>query len=162
MSVTIRKATAADFERVCEIFELARQFMAKSGNPTQWGKTNPSPERIRRDIEEGIGYVCESDGTVRAAFVLTNSDPSYDGIEDGGWLDDGNYGVIHRVASDGTVRGVSNIIMDYCKSRFENLRGDTHADNKVMQNVFERNGFVKCGRVYAPDNTPRIAYNFIK
>ncbi len=157
----IRKATPHDFDRICEIFALARQFMADSGNPTQWGNKNPTADRIKADIDAGIDYVCESDGIVRAVFVLTDFDGSYADIEDGNWLDDGNYGVIHRVASDGTVRGVSNVIMDYCKSRFKNLRGDTHADNKVMQNVFLRNGFVKCGRVYAPDGTPRIAYNFI-
>ena len=38
------------------------------------------------------------------------------------------------------------------------LRADTHADNKIMQHLLEKNGFTKCGIIHVEDGTPRIAY----
>mgnify|MGYP000724273244 FL=1 len=38
MSCTIRKATPQDLPRIREIYEMARQFMRKNGNHSQWGK----------------------------------------------------------------------------------------------------------------------------
>ena len=99
---------------------------------------------------------------ILAVFTLNDNDPSYERIDDGDWLDNGNYGVIHSVASDGTVKGITGYMMDFCKTKFDNLRGDTHEDNKPMQRVFEKNGFVRCGTVYAANGTPRIAYQYMK
>lgn len=39
------------------------------------------------------------------------------------------------------------------------LRADTHADNKVMQHLLEKNGFVRCGNITLADGTSRIAYH---
>lgn len=35
----IRKATEADLERQMAIYARAREFMARTGNPHQWGRT---------------------------------------------------------------------------------------------------------------------------
>ena len=36
---------------------------------------------------------------------------------------------------------------------------DTHGDNKVMQNLLKKNGFVYCGIIHVEeDNDPRLAY----
>ena len=43
-------------------------------------------------------------------------------------------------------------------SNSTNVKGDTHEDNYVMQKVFEKNGFRRCGIIYVEDGTPRIAY----
>ena len=53
-------------------------------------------------------------------------------------------------------------IMDYCKAQIPHLRIDTHEDNKVMQHVLEKYGFVRCGIVYVPDGSPRIAYELLE
>ena len=34
----IRKAQTGDFSRMMEIYQIARQFMDETGNPTQWGR----------------------------------------------------------------------------------------------------------------------------
>ena len=53
-------------------------------------------------------------------------------------------------------------IMDYCKAQIPHLRIDTHEDNKVMQHVLEKYGFVRCGIVYVSDGSPRIAYELLE
>ncbi len=43
-----------------------------------------------------------------------------------------------------------------------NFRIDTHNDNKIMQHVIEKNGFIRCGIIYVKDGSPRIAYEKIE
>ena len=38
------------------------------------------------------------------------------------------------------------------------MRADTHADNVYMQRALEKSGFVRCGRIYTEDGSPRGAY----
>ena len=58
----IRKTTLQDLDRVMEIYAAARQYMARHGNPNQWGPTNWPPEAlIRKDIAGGCSYVCENE-----------------------------------------------------------------------------------------------------
>ena len=42
----IRKSTAADLPRLLEIYESARAFMVRSGNPNQWRNVWP-PMKLR-------------------------------------------------------------------------------------------------------------------
>lgn len=52
--------------------------------------------------------------------------------------------------------------LDYCKNISSNIRVDTHADNKTMQRLIEKNGFTKCGTIYVKNGTARIAYQWTK
>lgn len=100
---------------------------------------------------------------IHAVFAfIEGEDPVYLKIEQGSWMVDTEYAAVHRVASDGTVRNVLEKIMDYCKAQIPHLRIDTHEDNKVMQHVLEKYGFVRCGIVYVPDGSPRIAYELLE
>ena len=82
-----------------------------------------------------------------------------------GYLQQALHRLHHRVASRGRVPGISKICMDFCKSQISNLRGDTYKDNIVMQKVFAKNGFEKCGTIYLAgkkeDGNARIAYQFV-
>ena len=92
------------------------------------------------------------------AFVL-GPDPTYAKIEDGQWLNDAlPYGTIHRLASAGKRPGVATDVINWCLEHCESLRADTHADNKIMQHLLEKNGFTRCGIIHVADGTPRIAY----
>lgn len=42
----IRPARPSDFDQILEIYAAARRFMKASGNPTQWGDTEPSEVRV--------------------------------------------------------------------------------------------------------------------
>lgn len=161
MSMIIRKAVPADIDRLMRIFAIAREFMKSSGNPNQWINGYPQEELIRNEIAAGHCFVCVSseDGHVVATFCfIEGPDPTYSYIEDGEWPDDEPYYVIHRLASDGSVKGITGFCIDWCQQISTCLRADTHHDNKVMQHLLEKNGFVKCGIIYVSNGTPRIAY----
>ena len=84
---------------------------------------------------------------------------TYDVIEDGSWIGDENYGVVHRVASDGTVKGTGSFCVMWAFEQCGHLRMDTHGDNKVMQSMLAKLGFVHCGTIYVEeDEYPRLAY----
>ena len=68
------------------------------------------------------------------------------------------YGTIHRLASTGDHRGVASEVIAWCLEHCESLRADTHADNKIMQHLLEKNGFARCGIIHVEDGTPRVAY----
>ena len=160
----IRKTTLQDLDRVMEIYAYARQFMAHRGNPNQWGPTNWPPETlIRKDISEGSSYVCENKaGNVIGTFFFVHGpdiEPTYRNITDGDWLDDSPYGVMHRIASDGSEKGVGAFCINWAYEQCGHLRIDTHGDNTVMQNLVRKLGFVHCGTIYVlEDNAPRLAY----
>lgn len=157
----IRKAVAEDLPRIEDVYETARQFMRANGNHSQWDAQDAPELRSREDIEAGWLYVLE-DEEIHAVFVFwKGKDPLYAVIEQGQWKSEEKYGVVHRVASDGTVRNVLGQVMEFCKSQIAHLRIDTHEDNKVMQHVLEKNGFQRCGIIYVNDGTPRIAYELV-
>lgn len=161
MSCTIRKATPWDLPRIREIYEMARQFMRKNGNHSQWGKGDEPEALIEEDICQGNLYVLE-EADIHAVFAfIIGEDPTYLEIEEGNWKSEEPYAAVHRVASDGTVQGVLGHVMDYCSAQVPHIRIDTHTDNKVMQHVLEKYGFVSCGIVHVPDGSPRIAYELL-
>lgn len=156
----IRKVNREDLERILEIYAYARKFMAKTGNPNQWGKTNPPRETLEEDIRQGNLYVAENDGIHGVFAYFTGEDPTYGYIEDGAWLDQTPYGTIHRVASDGS-GGVFSAVLAFVQERNSHVRIDTHHDNKVMQHVLAKHGFQKCGIIYLENGDPRIAYEMV-
>ncbi len=161
----IRRTTADDLDAVMKIYARARGFMAETGNPTQWKDSYPSEALIRKDISEGVSYVCveEADGEIEAVFMYDmREDPTYAVIEGGAWPNDRPYGVLHRIASSGRRKGTASFCMQWCFAQCGNLRCDTHDDNKVMQHVMKKNGFEYCGRIYLEDGSPRIAFQKVR
>ena len=158
--MNIRKAEQKDLEKILEIYAYARDFMKRTGNPTQWGDEYPKEEMLRDDIEKGNLYVCEENDGIKGVFAfIAGIEPTYSYIEKGSWKNDEPYGTVHRIASCGEAK-IFGLCIDFCKSKIENVRIDTHFDNKIMQRLIERNGFEKCGVIYVEDGSPRIAYQF--
>ena len=160
----IRKSLPQDLETIMSIYARARSFMAAHGNPNQWGPTCWPPELlIRQDIADGNSYVCENDeGKITGTFFFAcgpDIEPAYRDITDGAWMDDSPYGVVHRIASDGSEKGVGLFCLNWAYNQCGHLRIDTHGDNVVMQNLLRKAGFVRSGTVYvAEDHWPRLAY----
>ena len=160
----IRKSSGQDLNRIMEIYGLARQFMADHGNPNQWGPTNWPPEAlIRKDIGDGSSYVCVNDADkIIGTFFFTHGadiEPTYRKITDGSWLDDSPYGVVHRIASDHSEKGVGAFCINWAYGQCGHLRIDTHGDNIVMQNLVRKLGFVHCGTIYVEEDPyPRLAF----
>lgn len=160
-TMEIRKARFEDLDRIMEIYAHARRFMAEHGNPRQWGATQwPPRELIQEDIRGGKSYVCLLDGRIIAVFYYDlGPDDTYFAIYDGCWKDDTPYGVVHRIASDGSVKGAGSFCVNWAFEQCGHLRMDTHGDNTVMKNLLTKLDFELCGVIYVKeDNDPRYAY----
>ena len=160
----IRKSREQDVERMMEIYSFARSFMASHGNPNQWRPNNWPPEAlIRKDIKNGNSFVCinEEGEVIGTFFFISGKDiePTYREITDGAWQDNSPYGVVHRIAGDGSRKGIGAFCINWAFEQCGHLRIDTHGDNKVMQNLLKKLGFVHCGTIYVEqDNDPRLAF----
>ena len=147
-----------------EIYDYARKTMAANGNPNQWGPTHwPPAALIHEDIRKGNSYVCISEtGRIIGTFFFIQGkdiEPTYREITDGEWLDDSPYGVVHRIAADGSEKGTGTFCLQWAFSQCGHLRIDTHPDNRVMQHLLQKLGFVHCGTIYVvEDNDPRLAF----
>lgn len=159
--MTIRKATLTDIPQMREIFAIARKFMAETGNPNQWAASYPSVEQLTADIESGDSYVCTEEGRIVATFVLRGGDdPTYAVIYDGAWKNHHPYATIHRIASNGEVKGIFALAMEYALQRYSTIRIDTHRDNKVMQHAVLKYGFEYCGIIHCWNGDERLAYQY--
>lgn len=158
----IRLARTEELDRIMALYHSAQTFMIRNGNPTQWDRFYPTRELLEADISRKTCYVMTADGGIHGVFVLRfGEDPTYRIIENGAWLNDAPYVTIHRLASDGTVRGVFRACADFCLGFSDNLRVDTHADNLPMQRSIEAYGFRRCGVIHVADGTPRFAYQYL-
>lgn len=133
-----------------EIYAYARKIMKDNGNATQWGNNRPDIATIQKDIEQQQLYVVEQQNAIHAVFAFVlGEDPTYRVIEDGQWQDNSEYG---------TIRGIFDLIMQFCEQKIKHIRIDTHKDNTIMQHLIEKHQFQRCGIIYVSDKTPRIAY----
>ena len=162
----IRHSEWKDLDQILAIYTHARQFMKETGNPRQWGDVWPPEEVVREDIETGRGYVLVDENDIpHVAFHFRQGehcDATYDVIHDGAWLAEGSYGVVHRIASDGVIKGGGRECIAWALAKSGHLRIDTHGDNKVMQKVLSSMGFTHTGIIYVEeDNDPRLAFEKI-
>lgn len=117
--MNIRKAEERDISRITEIYAHARAFMAENGNATQWSGGYPGEDVIRADIAAGTLHVCEREGKVAAVFAfILGGDPCY-AVIDGAWHAARPYGTIHRIASDGTAKGMARFVFDWCAQQID-------------------------------------------
>ncbi len=159
----IRLAKAEELERLQQIYAVGREYMKNNGNPTQWAPTYPTNEALLEDIAADELYVCHDGDDIYGVFKLMfGLEPAYAAPIEGKWLNEEPYGTVHRIASAGTRKGVFDEALNYCKSRIDNVRIDTHPNNKTMQHLCERSGFQKCGMIIIADGSPRIIYHWIK
>lgn len=158
--IQIRPSQLSDLDRLMEIFDYARKFMVSVGNENQWINGYPSRQLIFEEIAAQHCFVCEDEeGKVIGTFCFVPSpDPYYTVIEDGAWLNDDPYYVIHRIASDGSQKGIGKFCLDWCDKQYPNLRADTHHDNVIMQKLLTQHGYQRCGIVHVANGTERIAY----
>ena len=166
--MTIRHSSPQDLSRIMEIYAFARSYMAAHGNPNQWGHTCWPPEAlIRSDIRSGNSYVCRSDsGAVIGTFYYAfgpDVEPTYRVIHDGAWLCSEPYGVIHRLAGDGSEKGIGAFCIHWALNQCGHLRIDTHGDNAVMRGLVRKLGFTHCGTIYVEeDDYPRLAFEIVR
>ena len=151
-----------DLPRLLEIYQIARDFMKANNNPKQWGDAWPPKSLTEKSISNGSQYVCENNGLVIGTFFFRsgkNIEPTYNKIQNGHWLNDEPYGVVHRLAGDGSVKGIGAFCLNWCYEQCRHLRIDTHPDNLVMRNLLLKLGFTYCGIIFVEhDAMPRLAF----
>ncbi|MBR3015609.1 MAG: GNAT family N-acetyltransferase [Clostridia bacterium] len=159
----IRPAQKNDLDRIESIYNAARAFMRASGNMRQWVNGYPQRELLEADVEKGRLFVMTEGEAIHAAFAfILGDDPTYAYIEDGEWPNSKPYGTIHRIGTDGTIKGAVKAARDFALQYTDEVRADTHEDNRPMQHVLSKNGFVRCGIIYLENGDPRIAYQYSK
>ena len=161
--IHFRRATAEDLPQILSIYENARAFMRRSGNPNQWRSHHPAVEILHNDIAKGQLYLCLNQGEIAAVFCYFQGiDPTYAEIFDGQWLNDNPYGVIHRIAVAQQGQGIAAHCFSWALDQCPELRIDTHRDNAPMQRSLEKFGFSRCGIIYLANGEDRIAYHKVK
>lgn len=150
----IRKAGVNDLSRAMDIYSLARHFMAETGNPDQWGDEWPPENVVRKDIDAGDLYICLNEDIIVGTFFYDygiDIEPDYDVIYNGKWISEGPYGTVHRIASDGSIKGIGSFCLGWAYGQSGHIKMDTYKDNKVMQNLLKKEGFTYRGDVMVSD-----------
>ena len=139
----IRKASVQDLGQIMQVYDKARKFMRENGNAEQWGEDYPSAELIEHDIDKM--YLCMSEGGLPVFSIMRRKKMKIIKKLMEKWLNEEPYGVVHRVASTGIVRGAASFCLDWAYAQTLNLRMDTYSDNIPMQKLLEKCGFQYCG-----------------
>ena len=161
----IRLAFPNEVDAIMQVIEDAKKCLADAGS-TQWQNGYPNTDTIIEDIISGQAYVALEEGELLAYATVTKSpEKAYEDIYDGNWQGkETEYLVFHRiaVASDVQGQGVAQTFLEGLIEGFDYLdfRSDTHAQNKVMQHIFDKLGFKQVGKV--PVDGERLAYQKIK
>lgn len=165
IDVYIRKATYDDIPALMQLFERAKAIMRASGNTSQWGSGYPSPDVVRNDIARGVCYVASkaADGKIEATMAfIPGPDPTYSVIEEGAWLNNEPYHVIHRIAVTAPGKGYARLLLDWAFTLCNTVRIDTHSDNVIMHHILRNYGFTRCGVIHLANGDPRDAYQMSK
>lgn len=159
--MNIRLSRNEDLQEIMKMYDYARRFMQEHGNGNQWINGYPSEELISSEIAAKHSFICENEqGEAIGTFCyIKGIDPTYLTIEGGEWLNDEPYAVIHRMASNGKAKGISDACLKWAFNQCDNIRIDTHQDNIVMQNLLKKHGFKQCGIIYVANGTERIAFH---
>lgn len=164
----LKKTTEKDISSVMEIIRAAQRYF-REANIYQWVNNYPNEEIIKEDISKGYSYVLlQEEKIVATAAVAFDREATYEKIYEGQWLTNDKYAVIHRIAVAENLKGqgvaseVLKKVEELCRERQVNsIKIDTHEENKSMQRLLEKNGFIYCGVIYLESGSKRIAFEKI-
>ncbi len=161
----VRKADENDIEDIMNIVAAARAYFRENGID-QWQGEYPSRELFSSDIARGELYVCSEDVTVGVCAIVEGDEPSYHNVVEGSWLNERDYIAVHRIAVSPECKG-KGVAGAFIKKAIEialsrglsDIRCDTHADNRNMRRMLEKNGFAFCCVVtLCDDGAERVGY----
>lgn len=159
MSRSIRKAVTADINSIMYLIDCGRQIMRSNGNTEQWNDGYPERKVIMNDVAKGNSYLILDDKEPIATFAfIKGPDSTYQKIYNGKWTNDEPYYVVHRIASKANKHHIFKDLIDFCFSKANHIRIDTHPDNTIMQKVILQYGFTYCGIINTSRGGKRLAY----
>lgn len=149
-----RQTEEKDRDQVVALWRQAQAYLKEQGID-QWQDGYPNEESLTEDMAGGESFVLAEEETgrvVTTAFISFAGEPDYLKIYEGSWQSESPYGVVHRVAVAPDVKGqgLAGLMIDHavrmCRERgVKSLRMDTHRDNKSMQRMLAKNGFLYRG-----------------
>lgn len=159
----LRKATLSDAPKIWQILQDAIEQRRRDGSD-QWQNGYPNAQSIQDDIADGIAHVLVEKNQILAyAAILFGIEPAYNDIK-GKWLTEGDYVVLHRVATseEAKGRGVATQLFRMIENmaiqqNVFSIKVDTNFDNIPMLKIFDRLGYTYCGEVFL-SGAPRRAY----
>jgi GNAT superfamily N-acetyltransferase len=159
----LRKALFNELPIIWDILQEAIEQRKQDGS-AQWQNGYPNEQVVLDDIKNGYGHVLIANNEVIAyAAIIFDIEPAYTNII-GKWLSNGNYLVIHRVATANKVKGkgvatqLFKMIEDLCrKQNVFSIKVDTNFDNIPMLKIMEKLAYTYCGEVYF-NGSARRAY----
>ena len=165
-NIRFRKGEERDLERIMVLVADAQNWFREQGID-QWQDGYPTSEIISDDILGGENYVVELNDVVIATFVASFAgEPTYSVIKGRGWLNEKPYAVVHRIAvadecrRKGIAKEILHFTEEQCAERgIENIRIDTHCDNKAMRSLLKKLGYTHCGRITLTSGAFREAYH---
>ncbi|HHX61283.1 MAG TPA: GNAT family N-acetyltransferase [Epulopiscium sp.] len=158
-------ATKENVHAIMEIIQKAQTYLKEQGI-NQWQNNYPNSETINNDIQNNNGYILIKDNVIIGTVaVIVGPDKTYKSIYNGEWITDGKYTVIHRMAVNPDYHGLGlatkiiKQVEEMCKSKgIPSMKVDTHKENRLMQKVLLKSGFIYCGIIYLEDGNERMAF----
>jgi GNAT superfamily N-acetyltransferase len=162
----LRKATYAERPVIWNILQEAIEQRRLDGSE-QWQNGYPDEQTIQTDIENGYAFVLVENTVIIAyAAIIFEKEPAYNEIN-GKWLTNGDYAVIHRVATAASSKGkgiatyLFKVIEDLClEQNIYSIKVDTNFDNIPMLKILDKLNYTYCGEVFF-SGAPRRAYEKI-
>lgn len=176
MNATVRKIKVSEIYDAYNIIENGREILKRDGC-NQWQDGNPNLAKIKDYVSKGQLYGVFDDGVLCfvGAVICGEIESSYKHLYSGDWqLYTSDYITIHSVAvkKEYQGKGLYNYFFDFVTTEakccpnhsIKSIRIDTHSDNKRMQHIIEKRGFVYCGIVYLDflkTNRKRSVYELV-
>ena len=149
----LRKATFLDTPTIWEILQSAIEQRKIDGSD-QWQNGYPNEQTIHEDITKDYAYVViDNDVPIAYVAIIFGIEPAYNNIN-GKWLTNGDYVVVHRVATSSTAKGkgvatyLFKAIEDICvRQKVYSIKVDTNFDNVPMIKILSKLDYLYCGEV---------------
>jgi GNAT superfamily N-acetyltransferase len=159
----LRKADLSEQGPIWEILQQAIEQRRLDGSD-QWQNGYPNRQTVHDDIRDGYGYVItENNVIVGYAAIIFGVEPAYNEIN-GKWLTNGDYVVVHRVATSNAVKGKGvasrffKLLEDLAiEHKVYSIKIDTNFDNIPMLKIMDRLGYTYCGEIFF-GGAPRMAF----
>src|SRR5687768_15430733 len=100
----LRKANFSDAAVIWTILQQAIEQRKQDGSD-QWQNGYPNEQTVQEDISKGYAYVlADHDVIIAYAAIIFGIEQAYEDIQ-GQWLSNGEYAVVHRVATADAAKG---------------------------------------------------------
>lgn len=159
----LRKATFSEQPVIWRILQEAIEQRRLDGSE-QWQNGYPNEQTVHDDITNGYAYVLvENEAIIAYAAILFGEEPAYNDIK-GRWLTNGDYVVVHRVATANRAKGrgvatrLFKAIEDLCVGQnVYSIKVDTNFDNVPMLRILDKLSYTYCGEIFF-EGDPRKAF----